>query len=163
MEREPTLFSREIFLRFLVQAKRHTYAGQGDDATVTPLLPGSRQLEYRNGMFFYRDIYVGVAYFVGQEIVYYQNQPVWSMGYAGGVTPTLSNCNAIGSIYAFLRMALRQVADERPYRGPQLFRDAPYVYTNQSQGTVAAFWGREIITCDEAKVYELHYSGGFLR
>ena len=32
---------------FLVEAKRHTYAGLDDDATVAaPLLPGSRQLEH---------------------------------------------------------------------------------------------------------------------
>ena len=33
--------------RFLVEAKRHTYAGLDDDATIaTPLLAGSTQLEF---------------------------------------------------------------------------------------------------------------------
>jgi hypothetical protein len=32
---------------FLVEAKRRTYAGLDDDATVaTPIMPGSKQLEY---------------------------------------------------------------------------------------------------------------------
>ena len=31
--------------RFLVEAKKHTYA-QGDSAAVKPLLPGTHQLEY---------------------------------------------------------------------------------------------------------------------
>jgi hypothetical protein len=43
----PDTEGRAAFLAFLLRAKRHTYAGQGDDATVTPLLPGSKQLEYR--------------------------------------------------------------------------------------------------------------------
>ena len=37
------------FVDFLLEAKRATCAGQGDEATVTPLVPGSKQLEYRKG------------------------------------------------------------------------------------------------------------------
>ena len=47
------------FAQFLRSAKAATYAAQGDDASVTPVLPDSRQLEYRDGTFLYRDIYVG--------------------------------------------------------------------------------------------------------
>ena len=54
--------------KFLVDAKRRTYAGLDDDATIaTPLLPGSKQLEYRDGDLSYRDIYFGMRFFVGQE------------------------------------------------------------------------------------------------
>lgn len=75
--------AREAFLDFLLKAKRSTYAGQGDDATVTPLLAGSKPLEYRDGDYAYRDIYLGMAYFVGQEVISYRDQAVWSMSYAG--------------------------------------------------------------------------------
>jgi hypothetical protein len=44
----------ESILDFLLDAKRATYASQGDDASVPPLLTGSRQLEYRDGSYFYR-------------------------------------------------------------------------------------------------------------
>ncbi|WP_158077285.1 hypothetical protein [Caenibacillus caldisaponilyticus] len=44
-------------LDFLIEAKRRTYASQGDDASVLPLLTGSRQLEYRNGSFFYGQVH----------------------------------------------------------------------------------------------------------
>jgi hypothetical protein len=145
---------------FLIQAKHHTYAGQGDVASVAPLLPGTRQLEYRDGLFFYRDIYVGMAYFVGQEIVYYADQPIWSMSYAGGSVPTASHDIEIDSIYTFLRMALRQVSAEQPYRGPQLLRDGPYLYTNYSQGPLEDFWGHETIAYGRHKVYELHTTVG---
>jgi hypothetical protein len=43
------------FAKFLLTAKNHTYAAGGSD-TITPLLPGSRQLEYREGDLLYRDI-----------------------------------------------------------------------------------------------------------
>src|SRR2546425_1028562 len=63
--------SRTAFIPFLVNAKRQTYAAQGDDATVTPLLPGSRQLEYREGVLLYRDINFGIVadyYGKGNEV-----------------------------------------------------------------------------------------------
>ena len=97
----------ESILDFLVEAKQQTYASQGDDASITPpQLAGSRQLEYRRGSFLYRDIYFGVSYFVGQEIVYKDNRPYWSMSYAGGVEPAITNALEIRPIYAFLREAL---------------------------------------------------------
>ena len=65
--------SRDTFVD-LLQAKRATYAGQGDEATVTPLVPGSKQLEYRDGDYLYRDIYLGMAYFVGQEVVSHRGE-----------------------------------------------------------------------------------------
>lgn len=157
------VFPREALGHFLLQAKRHTYASQGDDATVAPLMPGTKQLEYHDGLFFYRDIYVGMAYFVGQEIVSYQDHPVWSMGYAGGALSTVKDRAEVWAIYAFLRLALRQGTVAQPYRGPAVVRDGPYVYTNQSHGTLEAFGGHERITDNTQPVYELHYSGGILR
>ena len=156
------VYSREAWGHFLLQAKRHTYASQGDDATVAAVVPGAKQLEYRDGLFFYRDLYVGMAYFVGQEIVSYQDHPVWSMSYAGGVLPPVKDRAEVGDIYAFLRLALRQGTVAQPYRGPAVVRDGPYVYTNQNHGTLEAFWGYERITDTTQPVYELHYSGGML-
>jgi Domain of unknown function (DUF5680) len=156
-------FPREAFVDFLLRAKRYTYASQGDEATVTPLVFGTKQLEYRDGLFFYRDIYVGMAYFVGQEIVSHQDHPVWSMSYAGGVVPAIKDRAAIRAIYACLRLALRQGTVAQPYRGPAMVQEGSYVYTNQSEGTLEAFWGHERITDHAQPVYELHYSGGILR
>jgi hypothetical protein len=156
-------FPREACVHFLLQAKRHTYASQGDDATVAAVVPGAKQLEYRDGLFFYRDLYVGMAYFVGQEIVSYQDHPVWSMSYAGGVIPAVRDGAEMRAIYAFLRLALRQGTGTQPYRGPAVVRGGSYVYTNQSHGTLEAFWGHECITDNTQHVYELHYSGGCLR
>jgi len=84
---------RDELIAFLIAAKRRTYAagGGGSEAVVTPLLPGSHQLEYREGSLLYRDIYFGEAYFVGQETVYAGSSPLWAMCYAGGFTTSVSN------------------------------------------------------------------------
>ncbi len=115
--------SHSAFAAFLVEAKRQTYAAQGDDATVAPLVPGARQLEYRQGTFLYRDIYFGSAFFVGQETVYEGDSPVWAMGYAGGVIPPDLPSSVIRGVYGFLRAALRRVGLERPYRGPNQWQE----------------------------------------
>jgi len=153
----------ETLAAFLVKAKGQTYAAQGDDATLTPLLPGSRQLEYRDGPFLYRDIYFGGAYFVGQETVYYNSSALWAMGYAGGVTSAASRPFDMKRVYDFLRAALRQVVAERPYRGPRTFGQGEYRYRDESQGQFDDFWGVETIMHRDQQVYQLRYSGGLLR
>ena len=73
------------FAKFIRTAKLTTYAAQGDAASVPPLLSGTKQLEFADGEFLYRDIYTGMQYFVGQEIVYRYAHPIWSMAYHGGL------------------------------------------------------------------------------
>ncbi len=155
-------YRREALCQFLVQAKRHTYAGQGDDATVMPLLPGTRQLEYRDGDFFYRDIYAGIPNFVGQEIVYFHNEPIWSMSYAGGIVTQAPEAPSWREVFAFLRTALLQVSDASPYRGPADIEDGDYRYHHDQQGSFNAFWGEETVTQLGHLVYRLHYSGRVL-
>jgi hypothetical protein len=152
--------SRGEFVTFLLNAKRQTYASQGDESTITPFLPGSRQLEYQEGALRYRDIYFGGAFFVGQETVYEASAPVWAMCYAGGV---ITSDVSPSEVYAFLQAALRQVTTERPYRGPSQWREGVFVYTDDSQGDIEWFWGTETITHRGQSVYQLRYSGGLLK
>lgn len=151
------------FVDFLLLAKRHAYANEEENGETFEALPGSTRHEYRDGDFLYQDLYVGSAYFVGQETVYYQNTPIWSMSYAGGVSPELHRQEDITAIYHFLRAALRNVEIERPYRGPSLFHNKSYVYADESYGSLDSFWGYEAITNRDGVVYALRYNGGFLR
>ncbi|MBN2909598.1 hypothetical protein JQC72_08670 [Polycladomyces sp. WAk] len=148
-------------ISFLLTAKRSTYASQGDDATVPPQLQGSKQLEYRDGAYFYRDIYFGMERFTGMETVYHLDQPVWAMSYGGGVL-NISDREQIRSIYAFLREALRLGSEEAPYRGPDIWKNGSLIYLNQWEGTLDRFHGYEEIRLKDTKVYELRYQGGFI-
>lgn len=158
----PELFTYDELIHFLLHAKRHTYAGQSDEASVAPLLPGAKQLEYYEAPFFYRDIYFGMASFVGQETVYFRERPVWAMSYAGGVLPEISSSDEIHRIYTFLRQVLRLVTYERPFRGPQRHHAEPYRYLDSTQGDIARFRGEEIILRGSKRVYDLRYAGGIL-
>ncbi|OQA31980.1 MAG: hypothetical protein BWY57_02197 [Betaproteobacteria bacterium ADurb.Bin341] len=154
--------TEKALLQFLRESKHATYASSGDSATVqAPLLSGTKQLEYRSGDFFYRDIYAGMIRFTGQEIVYFQDKPIWSMAYSGGTLAGVETDRIMG-IYAFLRQALRQIPPELPLRGPLTFAEAPYDYACETIGTIEQFHGQERISSEDALLYELHFCGGTL-
>ena len=149
---------------FLVEAKRRTYAGLDDDATVAaPLVPGAKQLEYRAGDLSYRDIYFGMKFFVGQETVQAGQHVIWSMSYAGGASSGVTDREEFLAIYAFLRKALLAVRDDSPFRGPSQFDDGDFRYLNTSQGEVTEFHGEEQVSRAGMKVYGLRYQGGIVR
>ena len=150
------------FVEFLVAAKRATYAAQGDDATVAPLLPDSKQLEFREGAYLYRDIYVGMFRFVGQEVVYRADRALWSMSYAGGLAPGVERADA-RRVYAFVRSALLTATSGLPVRGPAELREGALTYRCVTHGTLERFHGDE--TIDEAGriLFELRFAGGELR
>lgn len=140
------MVSNPALATFLVNAKCRTYAGGGRGADTSPLLPGSRQLEYREEDLLYRDVYFGAAFFVGQEMVYEGSTPVWAMSYAGGVIP--GSRLATIELYKFLRAALRRVNADRPYRGPSQWREGRLTYADESEGDIRRFQGTEVITCE---------------
>ncbi len=152
-----TAFDHDALVAFLVRAKRVTYASGGGEMIVDSLLPGAHQLDFREGPFLYRDIYYGGIFFAGQETVFYQDQPIWSMVYAGGM---LDESVSLGDV---LKEALRQVTADRPYRGPRSYQTGDYTYTDESHGTVANFHGYEVIAFQGKPIYDLRYQGGFVR
>lgn len=145
---------------FLRRAKLATYASQGDDASVTPLLPDSRQLEYTEGDWLYRDIYVGLTRFSGQEIVYFQGTAIWSMVYTGGVSEQVEDWRGV---YAVLREALNARLDQLPLRGPSHYTREGWSYCCTLQGSLQEFQGDEQMTHGGQQVYSLRLCGGVIR
>ncbi|MDE2377555.1 DUF5680 domain-containing protein [Bradyrhizobium sp.] len=149
---------------FLVEARRRTYAGLDDDATVaTPLLAGSKQLEHRASGYAYRDIYFGMGFFVGQETVSRDGRVIWSMCYSGGTRPEITDRSTLLAIYKFLRQALLAADVDRPYRGPAAFAAGEFAYANEVEGALDCFHGVEVISRRGVTLYELRYGGGLLR
>jgi hypothetical protein len=147
---------------FLVLAKAATYAAQGDNASVDPAFPATKQLEYSAGRFFYRDVYAGMSRFAGQEMVYEDGIVVWSMAYSGGLT-TEAGGEGLAELYAFLRRALLAPASELPVRGPKLLSDGELRYDCVHEGALELFHGTEHITRSGVVLYELRFSGGAVR
>jgi len=147
--------------QFLVKSKIATYASGSDEFTVTPALIDSHQLEYTEGKWLYRDIYYGGLHFIGMEIVFRGEQPIWGMSYDGGILPESSQDQTDG-MPDFLKAALREVPIEAPYRGPESFQEGRFRYQNQIFGDISDFHGTENITLHGQAIYRLHYSGGII-
>ncbi|MHB8357949.1 MAG: DUF5680 domain-containing protein [Thermoplasmataceae archaeon] len=150
------------FIDFLLDAKMHTYAANTIKSTNS-LLPGSTQFEYSDGLFMYRDIYFGSAYFVGQETVYADEKPYWSMCYAGGVHKHVTGEARIKEIYSFLRNSMLRIDKSHVFRGPDEMVERSYKYRNSSTGDIYEFNGNEAIWKNSQPVYSLRYSGGMIR
>ncbi len=143
--------------RFLVEAKRNTYASQmGKTASSRK---GSKDLAYEKGGYRYLDSYFGEKDFSGQEVVYLDGVPVWSMNYYGRMTRDEVPPGFIET----LREALRAVEEARPYRGSAEHVRGDYTYHCRSDGTVLSFQGRESIELEGREVYDLLFHGGQIR
>ena len=69
---------------FLKKAKKNTYASE-QATKVPPLRPGSKDYEFTECNLTYHDTYFGGRWFIGQEVVYENDIPIWGMGYNGFV------------------------------------------------------------------------------
>lgn len=156
------MYLTEELHEFLIEAKKATYASQGDEASVPPQFNGSKQLEYESGDYLYRDVYFGMSFFVGQEIVEYKNKPIWSMVYSGGMSGSDYSNAEISNTYRILRNALKLVDKQSLYRGPSAWNEEEYTYLNEYKDNTKSFYGYESISKNRKKIYELRYSGGII-
>ena len=138
---------------FLLRAKRATYAGKGPETASSR--PGSHDLAYQEGDLLYIDSYLGGSRFAGEEALWVQGVPVWSMNYAGRVTGE-------GFSGDFLKEALRHVTPDMPYRGPARYVSGDLAYTCEVTGDFAWFQGYERITQEGRDIYECHFHGGLI-
>jgi len=147
----------EKLKKFLVKAKINTYATDGEDNEET-LLDGTKELEFKEGDFLYRDRYFGSNPFIGEEVVFYNGKVIWGMNYCGGVILDVSS----EEIYVFLKKALRLVDKAIPFRGPKHFEDGKLKYINTVNGDIKKFDGIEKISSNEKGIYKLIYHGGIV-
>lgn len=144
---------------FIVKAKAATYVGGG--VRSPSCRPGSHDLEFHGGAFSYLDSYFGGTDFVGQEVVTYEDEPVWAMNYYGRILePAMITAAEAGRI---IQESLSKMYEEGRFLGGFEHDTGNGVYVDTSQGDVASFTGREWITRGGVKVYELIYHGGLVK
>lgn len=144
----------EELRKIISEARRNTYAG-GGGLVKKPLLNGSHQLEYRKGKYFYRDIFFsGEDNFIGQEVVYLDNNSIWSMVYSGSAEPK--------EVTPFLRKSLTVLSEKCRFGEGCKLKEDDFLYRDNGQGTLKRFEGREQIFKGEEMVYELNYHGGLV-
>lgn len=143
----------EKLLCFLHTSNLKGYAGNG--ALSTPSRPGSKDFHYEEGNLKYIDTYVGGERFSGEEGIWVDNVPYWTMNYCGRLLDNQYN-------YDFLMEALRHAPKEQPYRGPVLYQKGNYLYHCHINGDFSWLQGYEEIFYDCNKIYECYFHGGII-
>jgi len=142
-----------------VAAKSATYVGDGAAAPASR--PHSHDLAFTSGDFSYLDSYFGGSDFVGEEVVYHRDEPVWAMNYYGRIIlPKLIDAVGAGAI---IKAALSAMYRGGRFLGGYRWVDGDDVYLDRNEGDVASFTGRECITRRGTEVYELVYHGGLIK
>ena len=145
---------------FLKKANKSTYAAEGAIKAPSARLK-SKDYEFRDGAWLYHDTYFGGVQFIGEEIVYKDDELLWGMNYNGFVTdPTITEAEIDKS----LRGALKQEYDDMiPVRGPKNFKIENYEYKNSIKGELDQFEGREEVLKDGKQIYFAVFHGGFIK
>lgn len=139
---------------FLKQASANSYAGKGKEMEKQ-CRPNSHDFIYQKGNLKYIDTYVGGNAFSGEEVVFKDDIPIWSMNYCGRTLQEQFSGD-------FLKKSLLLRPDEAPFRGPKIYQEGNYIYHNTFDGEFNWFQGKEEIFYGELKVYECFYHGGLL-
>jgi hypothetical protein len=151
-------FSLEELNQFVVQAKAATYVGNGSKTISCRM--GSHDLKFQEGSFSYLDSYFGGTDFIGQEVVYYKDEPIWAMNYYGKIIKKDSITAAeTGKI---IKASLSRMYKEGRFLGGFEYSRNGDTYIDSSDGDVVSFTGKEWITRNSVRVYELIYHGGLI-
>lgn len=148
------LESSELLIKFLCRAKKATYAGKGPKSPSSR--PNSHDLQYEEDNLLYIDTFLGGESFAGEEGLWVDLTPVWSMNYMGRVLSEEFS----GS---FLKEVLALVPEDNPYRGPMVYENGDYKYHCILNGDFDWFNGYEEIYYLDKKVFECIFHGGKIK
>ena len=145
---------------FLNEANKSTYANKDAPKAQSTRLK-SEDYHFEKGSLIYHDTYFGSRDFIGEEIVYKDNEPVWGMNYYGYI---LSEATNEKELYGFLREALMQeYSDIIPVRGGKNYQNNDWEYNNSAGGELDRFTGIEEIYKAGVLVYKAFYHGGLVK
>lgn len=144
---------------FIVRAKAATYVGDGQHAD--PCRLGSHDLRFVDREWSYHDSYFGGRDFIGEEVVYHGDTPVWAMNYYGRIVrdDLLSGAEAGQMIKA----SLSHMYAEGRFLGSFEYSENDLTYTDSNDGDIVFFRGHESIRRGPELAYELDYHGGLIR
>ena len=144
---------------FIVRAKAATYVGNGERAT--PCRLGSHDLRFTEDKWAYHDSYFGGTDFIGEELVYFAEQPVWALNYYGRILRgDLISAAQAGEV---IKTSLSRMYMEGRFLGGFEYLEGELAYVDSSEGSVESFHGREFIRRGQEIAYELIYHGGLIK
>ena len=145
-------------INFILKARAKTYAGGGGE--VEPAFKNSHQLEYKEGDWFYRDVYyTGKGIFMGLDTVYFQDKAVWSTSYYGNFKKMTEE-----EVDSVLRAALLDNWETaRTWHKVEWQKgNFKYICEPDSASSIEEMSGTEKIFKNNEEVYRFFYAGGLL-
>lgn len=154
-------FSKQQLLSFLDKATRSTYVG-GGKAEEHPEREGFTELAYQEGNFSYRDSYTGFYLSWGEEIVRFNDKPIWTSLYGGGM---VEGKEALAeATFGFLKKAMSQREEGFfSVRGPHLFEEEDFKHTYTQNGDYDNFSGHQEIFYKGELVFFHNVIGGLVK
>jgi len=144
---------------FIVRAKAATYVGSGEH--VEPCRLGSHDLRFTDGKWSYLDSYFGGTDFIGEEVVYFEEKPVWAMNYYGYILRNdLLTAAQAGQM---IKASLSRMYREGRFLGGFEHTENDLTYVDTSEGNTDHFRGQEHIRRGREVAYELVYHGGLIK
>ncbi|HOO34401.1 MAG TPA: DUF5680 domain-containing protein [Thermotogota bacterium] len=138
---------------FLCRAKQAAYAGNGPESPASR--PCSHDYVYSEDRLLYMDSWLGGEKFSGEEVLWIDDEPYWTMNYTGRVMEVEFSGD-------FLKEALLLVSEDSPFRGPVIYQNQDHQYHCMIEGNFGWFKGVEEILHKGKKVYECLIHGGHI-
>jgi len=144
---------------FIVLAKSQSYVGGARFSESSRC--NSHDVAFSQGSWSYLDSYFGGTDFIGQEVVWASNDPVWAMNYFGRILlPSLIDAERAGSI---IKASLAELYQEGRFLGGFSKSTQGFDYIDESEGSVMNFIGTEKILVKDSVAYQLDYHGGLIK
>lgn len=144
---------------FILRAKSATYVGDGTPTESCRLK--SHDLVFEWDEYKYRDSYFGGSDFIGEEVVYANDEPLWGMNYYGTILrPEKITAAEAGRM---IKASLTRMYAAGRFLGGWEHQLGDLIYHDTSEGDLRHFTGYEWIDKEGEKVYELFYHGGLIR
>lgn len=146
--------------KFLKEANKATYANK-NASKATPTRLNSEDYHFEKDNMIYHDTYFGARDFIGGEVVYEGEKPIWGENYFGYVLDENLDEKVV---YDFLRKALmEEYEDVIPVRGPAHFSEGSNEYRFKADGDLNNFTGVEEILFAGKVVYRCFVHGGIIK
>lgn len=147
---------------FVKMPQGNSYASGNPIYEEIPQRSNFHELVSADDRWKYRDSYTGHSRSGGQEVITYEDVPVWFTGYGGGMIEGKENLS--DATFDFLKKAL--ATDEEGFeslRGPHELVDGDWKYTYIQEGDFTDFNGYEEISHKGERVFWHRAIGGILK
>ena len=146
----------ENLKKFLFEAKQNTFIKGAKRERSSR--PNSKDYAFKKYNYYYLDSHIGSSNIIGEEIIWQNEKLNWGMNYKSEhLVPSMPS-----GFNSFLKMALKNMDQNFPVRGPKEYSYNGFKYVCSYTGDLSSFNGSESIYYKDDLVYKLFFHGGNL-